>query len=320
MMFSVGFAAPLRLWLLAIVGVLLVAYVVLQRLKRYAVRFTNIALLDTVAPKHPGWRRHVVAGMFLACVALEVTAFAGPRRVERVPRQRATVVIAVDVSLSMQATDVSPSRIEGAKQAAKAFVSKIPASFNVALVSFSGIALLKVSPTKDHASVLAAIDQLQLAEGTAIGDAIMVSLDAIKSAPLDAAGTPTPAVIVLMSDGKTTRGVPNDTAVQKAKDATVAVSTIAFGTSTGTVVIPPDPTPIPVPVDAAALAAVADATGGKTYDARSTNELNQAYADIGRSVAQVNENRSITGWFVGLALAAAMLTAIGSLLWFSRLP
>ncbi|MSY72407.1 MAG: VWA domain-containing protein, partial [Actinobacteria bacterium] len=151
------------MWLLVAVAGLLAAYVALQFTRRkYTVRFTNIALLDKVAPKGPGVRRHVVAAGFLLCIGLQVLAFAGPQRIERVPRERATVMLAIDVSLSMQATDVAPSRIEGAKEAAKAFLEELPAKFNVGLVSFSRTAVVKVSPTKDHQQVLAAIDTLQL--------------------------------------------------------------------------------------------------------------------------------------------------------------
>ena len=320
-MLGFTFSQPGRLWLLAGVAGLLAAYIVLQALKRhYAVRFTNLDLLDKVAPKRPGWRRHLVAMLFLGGIALQVVAFAGPQRVEKVPRERATVIVAVDVSLSMEATDVSPSRIEGAKQAAKQFVQQMPDKFNVALVAFSGVATLKVPPTQDHTLVENAIDKLQLAEGTAIGDAILVSLDAIKSIPADDQGTPAPTVIVLMSDGKTTKGTPNDVAVQQAHAAGIPISTIAFGTSSGIITLPEQPAPIPVPVDVAALADIANATGGKTYDTGSTQELKNAYSDIGSSVAHVNQPHSIAGWFVGLALLAAMLTALGSLAWFSRLP
>ena len=118
-MVAVQFSEPVRLWLLVALAGLLAAYVAVQFTRRtYAVRFTNLALLDKVAPKRPGLRRHAVAAGFLLCVGLQVLAFAGPRRVERVPRERATVMLAIDTSLSMQATDVQPSRIAGAKEAA----------------------------------------------------------------------------------------------------------------------------------------------------------------------------------------------------------
>jgi Ca-activated chloride channel family protein len=320
-MLAFTFSQPVRLWLLAGVLGLLAAYVVLQVVKRgYAVRFTNLDLLDKVAPKRPGWRRHVVAASFLSCIALQVVAFAGPQRTERVPRERATVMLAIDVSLSMQATDVSPSRLEGAKDAALSFVDQLPPKLNVGLVAFSGVAVVKVAPTQDRTQVRAAIDTLELGEGTAIGDAILASLQAIKTVPADEEGTPPPAVVILMSDGKTTKGTPDEIAAQRAREAGVPVSTIAFGTQSGTITVPQEPTPIRVPVDKDALARIANETDGHSYDAESTNELKDVYRGIGSSVGYVEEARSIIGWFVGLALAAALLAGLGSLTWFSRLP
>jgi Ca-activated chloride channel family protein len=320
-MLGVTFTQPVRLWLLVVIGGVLVAYVVLQRrTQHYAVRFTNLGVLDRVAPKHSTWPRHVVAVLFIGCIASEVVAFAGPQRVELVPRERATVVLAIDVSLSMTATDVAPSRIDVAKQAAKAFVAQVPAGFNIALVAFSGIATVEAPPTTDRRAVYSAIDRLQLGEGTAIGDAIIVSLDAISGVPTDSAGTSPPAVIVLLSDGTTTRGTPNSVAVQKAIDAHVPISTIAFGTSAGTVTVPPDPTPIAVPVDAAALATIANASGGKTFSAQSTDELNGAYRNIGSSIAHVKQTRSIRGWFVAIALLTALIAGVGWLRWSYRFP
>jgi Ca-activated chloride channel family protein len=320
-MTAMVFDSPIRLWLLLAVAALAVVYGVLQAGRRhYAVRFTNLDLLDKVAPKSPGWRRHVVAFTFLAAIALQVVAFADPQRTERVPKERATVVLAIDVSLSMMAEDVSPNRLEGAKEAAKQFVEQLPEKLNLGLVAFSGVAAVKVTPTQDREAVIAAIDNLTLGEGTAIGDAILASLSAIETVPPDEEGTTPPAVVILMSDGKTTKGTPDSDAAAEANEAGVAVSTIAFGTASGTITLPEEPVPIPVPVDEAALSAVADATGGSTYDAQSTEELKQVYQGIGSSVGYVEERHSIAGWFVGLALLAALLTAALSLTWFSRLP
>jgi len=320
-MLAIVFGSPGRLWLLVAVVALAVAYIALQAVKRqYAVRFTNLDLLDKVAPKQPGWRKHVVASTFLACVALQSVAFANPQRTERVPKERATVMLAIDVSLSMMADDVEPNRLEGAKEAATQFVEQLPPKLNVGLVAFSGVAAVKVPPTQDRAPVLAAIQQLQLGEGTAIGDAILASLAAIETVPPDEEGTTPPAVIILMSDGKTTRGTPDNDAAEEAAQAGVAVSTIAFGTPSGTITVPEEPVPIPVPVDEEALEAVADATGGTAYDAQSTEELKQVYQGIGSSVGYVEERHSIMSWFVGAALIAALLTGALSLTWFSRLP
>src|SRR3954447_606048 len=275
---------PIRLWFLLGVVALGAIYVLLQRRRQqYAVRFTNMALLGAVAPKKPGWRRHAAAFAFLVAIATLVVAFARPTHDEKVPRERATVIVAIDTSLSMEADDVSPSRIEAAKAAAKAFVDQLPPKINVGLVSFDGAARLDVNPTTDRTKVKKAIDRLDLHEGTAIGDAIVTSLDAIKQLAVadDSATDVIPARIVLMSDGKTTVGRPNDDGVAAAQKAKVPVSTIAFGTDHGEITVPQEALPVPVPVDRDALKAIADSTGGAFFSATSAAELQKVYADIG---------------------------------------
>ncbi|MEY2423634.1 MAG: Ca-activated chloride channel [Acidimicrobiaceae bacterium] len=314
---------PVRLWLLVGAGALAVAYVVLQRRRRqYAVRFTNIALLEAVAPKRPGWRRHATAAAFLVAITALVVGFARPTHDEKVPRERATVIVAIDTSLSMQADDVEPNRFVAAKAAAKAFVDQLPPKINVGLVSFDGNARLDVPPTTDRTKVKRAIDRLQLNEGTAIGEAIFTALDAIRQQSVadDSATDVVPARIVLMSDGKTTVGRANDDGVAAAQKAKVPVSTIAFGTDHGEINVPQEPFPVPVPVDRGALQDVADQTGGSFFSATSAAELQKVYADIGSSIGFDVEQREITSWFVGAALLALMATAAMSLAWFNRLP
>jgi Ca-activated chloride channel family protein len=319
----VNYLEPARLWLLAGAAGLAIAYVVLQRRRRqYAVRFTNIALLEAVAPKRPGWRRHATAAAFLVAIVALVVAFARPTHDEKVPRERATVIVAIDTSLSMQADDVTPTRFVAAKSAAKAFVDQLPKKINVGLVSFDGNARLDVSPTVDRAKVKNAIDRLQLNEGTAIGEAIFVSLDAIRQQAVadDSATDVVPARIVLMSDGKTTVGRANDLGVAAAQKAKVPVSTIAFGTDHGEITVPQEQFPVPVPVDRGALQSVANETGGSFFSATSAAELQKVYANIGSSIGFDVQQAEITSWFVGAALLALMATAGMSLAWFNRLP
>jgi len=318
-----NYLEPARLWLLLGAAGLAGAYVVMQRRRRqYAVRFTNIALLEAVAPKRPGWRRHATAVAFLLAVVGLVVAFARPTHDEKVPRERATVIVAIDTSLSMQADDVSPTRFVAAKAAAKAFVDQLPPKINVGLVSFDGNARLDVSPTTDRSKVNKAIDRLQLNEGTAIGEAIFTALDAIRQQSVadDSATDVVPARIVLMSDGKTTVGRANDLGVAAAQKAKVPVSTIAFGTDHGEITVPQEPFPVPVPVDRGALQDVADQTGGSFFSATSASELQKVYANIGSSIGFDVEQREISTWFVGAALLALMATAAMSLTWFNRLP
>lgn len=317
-----SFLAPDRLWLLLAVVALAVVYVAMQlHRRRYEVRFTNLELLSSVAPRRPGWRRHVAAVAFLAAIGSLVVAFAQPARDEEVPTERATVVIALDTSISMEAEDVDPNRFEAAKDAAKVFVDEVPDGINVGLVNFDGTAVTRVAPTDEHTQVTESIDRLELDESTAIGDAILASLAAIETVPPDDEGTRPPASIVLLSDGDQTAGTPSDIAVDQAREAGVPVSTIAFGTESGTIELPDAPTGSTlVPVNPETLSNIASATGGTFFTAATGAELRSVYEDIGSSVGYETEQREITIWFVGLALALLLVTAALSLLFFARLP
>ncbi len=319
MTLALTFLSGSRLWFLLVVAGLIAAYVIMQlRRKDYAVRFTNLALLDSIAPKRPGWRRHVPATAFLLAMVALVTAFARPARPVKVPRERATVVMAIDVSLSMEATDVEPNRITAAQEAAKSFVDIVPNRLNLGLVAFSGVAQVLVPPTTDHALLKRSIDTLQLGPRTAVGEAIFASLGSIASVPTAPGQAPAPGRIVLMSDGETTVGRPNELAARAAVDAKVQISTIAFGTDDGYVTV--EGRNIPVPVNRDALAQIAETTGGRAFEAATGRELRRVYADIGSSIGYRTEEREVTSWVVGLALAFALAAAAGSLVWSSRLP
>jgi len=319
--FALTFVESARLWLLLGVAALGISFLILQRRQAtYAVRFTNLSLLDSVAPKRPGYRRYVPAALMLLALAGMVGAFAKPARDVRVPRERATIMMAIDTSLSMEATDVAPNRLQAAQNAAKEFVRLLPPRLNVGLVTFNGTAVVKVAPTQDREELLAAIDQLRLGERTAIGEAIYASLEAINSAPKSDDGQKVPARIVLMSDGETTSGRPDAQAAAAAKKANVPVSTIAFGTADGVIDLPGQDGPIPVPVNPAALAKVANATNGTAFTAATGNELKRVYEDIGSSVGYTTELKDITGTFVGASLLVLFVCAVSSQLWFSRLP
>lgn len=310
-----------RLWALLAVALLVAVYVAMQITRRatYAVRFTNLALLDVVAPKRPGWRRHVTAAAFAVGATLLVVALAEPARDEEVPVERATVVLAIDVSLSMDANDILPSRLDAAQAAADAFLDTVPDSLNVGLVEFAGSASVIVPPTTDHDEVARAVDDLELAEGTGIGEAIFTGLDSLEGLPeADDPDEAVPATIVVLSDGETTVGRPDDDAVAAAIDAGVPVSTIAFGTPDGLIFIEGEA--VPVPPDLDAMQDIADATGGISFEAESEQELAAAYEDLGSSIGFETEQRPITEWFIGAALAALLAAAVLSLLWFARLP
>jgi Ca-activated chloride channel family protein len=319
----VTWQSPMRLWLLLGVIALGVAYLVMQRRRsRYAVRFTNLRLLDRVAPDKPAWRRHVPAGLFLVMLALLVVGFARPSADVRVPRERATVMVAVDVSTSMLADDVDPDRLEAAKAAAHRFADALPDEFNVGLVAFAGSAAVLVPPGTDRSALHTGIRRLAEGttgvQGTAIGEAINTSLQAVKSIDTRAAKDPPPARIVLLSDGANTSGRDPMAAADDAVQAKVPVHAIAFGTAGG--YVDRGGRPIRVPVDGQTLRAVADETGGGYHEAGTSEELRAVYEDIGTSVGYRTERQDISARFIGFGLLLAMAAAGGSMKWFSRLP
>ncbi|RAY14021.1 VWA domain-containing protein [Actinomadura craniellae] len=313
------FLSPGRLWLLLLIPLATAAYLLLQRRRgNYTVRFTNLALLTQVAPRHPGWRRHVAAALFLATLTVLVLGFAQPATAVKTPRDRATIMLAIDVSLSMQATDVAPNRFEAAKAAAKKFIQDLPRRFNVGVVGFAGNANVVAAPGTDRATAIAAIDQLVLAKRTAIGEAVFTSLQAIRSFDAQAGQDPPPAHIVLLSDGDNTTGRSVTEAIDASRAADIPVSTIAFGTPYGTVEIDGEVTP--VEVNKQALRTLAESTDGRPYEAADEDQLSQVYANIGTSLGWYIEHRDVSYRFVGIALLLALAAGSASLAWFSRLP
>jgi Ca-activated chloride channel homolog len=312
--------SPQRLWLLLAVAALAVAYLVMQRRRsKYAVRFTNLKLLDRLAPKRPQWRRHVPASLFLAMLGLLVVGFARPTDEVQVPRERATVLVAVDVSRSMMADDVAPDRLTAAKAAAHEFVAGLPEQFNVGVVGFAGSASVFVPPVTDRAAVDAGIDRLVEGSagrsGTAIGDAIATALDQIRTLDANAGADTPPARVVVLSDGANTAGRDPDEAAGLATELGVPVDAILFGTESGVI-----GGSQPVPVDGETLQSVAGSTGGNYFTAANTEQLRSAYADIGSSVGFQTERQDVSARFIGIGLVLAALAAIASMFWFARLP
>jgi len=315
------FQAPLWLLGLLVVAALVAYYVVLQlRRTAYAARFTNVALLGSLVPKRPGWRRHVAFGLVALGIATLVVSLAEPSTEVRVPRERATVIMAVDVSLSMEARDVEPSRFQAMQKAAKEFVDVLPERINLGLVTFAGTATTLVPPTTDREQVRGAIDNLELAESTAIGEAIFTSLSAIQNfqSTLEEAGEEAPpARVVLLSDGYPTFGRDETQAIDAAKDVSIPVSTIAFGTDYGTLDLDGDT--VPVPVDRATLERIADETGGSYSEAASAEELEEVYADLGSQIGYTTEPQDISPRFVRVGVLVLLVGAVLSLLWTNRL-
>jgi Ca-activated chloride channel family protein len=308
-------------WLLLVVPVLAlaVAYLLTHRRRtRYAVRFATLPLLEKVAPRDPGWRRHAPAAALL--LALLTLAFAAgrPELMVRVPHERATVIVAIDVSQSMQATDVSPNRLDAAREAASTFIQNLPEAFNVGVVTFSGTTSVLAAPTTDHDDVVARLQNLTLGDSTAIGEAVFTSIHQVATMAQGEDSADVPARIVLLSDGTNTRGRAPEAAATAAAEARVPVSTIAYGTADGT--IENQGRTIPVPVDEESLAALAEATGGQAYTAASGDELAAVYDDIGSSIGWRTEAREITPYLAALALLLALGAGAMSLRWFARLP
>ncbi len=315
------FLSPAWLLLLIPVAAALGVYLLLQlRRKKYVARFSNVALLASVAPRRPGWRRHLTFALLLVGLSVLTIGAAQPTASVKVPRDRATVMVAMDVSLSMQATDVLPSRIQAAKAAAKDFVDLLPPQINVGLVKFGGTADVVVSPTIDRDTVKVAIDGLQLEDSTAIGEGVFSCLDAISTFSKTSTAKndqPAPARIVLMSDGANNKGRSVASAITAAQQAKVPVSTIAFGTDTGTVTL--DGEQIPVPADKPTLRELAVSTGGSFHTAASANELRTVYHDIGSQIGYTTEHRVISWRFLAIGLLFTLAAAGMSLLWGGRL-
>lgn len=314
------------LFLFVVVG-LVALYIVLQlaRQKRM-LRFANMALLESVAPKRPSRWRHVPAILLALSLVLLTTAMAGPTHDVRIPRNRAVVMLVIDVSQSMRATDVEPNRMVAAQEAAKQFADELTPGINLGLIAYAGTATVLVSPTTNRDATKNALDKLQFADRTATGEAIFTALQAIATvgAVIGGGDTPPPARIVLFSDGKETMPTNPDnpkgafTAARTAKDQGVPISTISFGTPYGFVEI--NGQRQPVPVDDETLKKVAQLSGGNAYNAATLAELKSVYASLQQQIGyETIKGDASAGWLRLGALVLA-LAGLAALLINRRLP
>ena len=346
-----SFGHPLLLLTLLVVPAAIAALVLVERRRmRYAVRFTNLDVLAGVAGGL-AWRRYIPAALFLLALAAACAAVARPHGTTLVPRERATVVLVIDVSRSMDAHDVKPSRLMAAQSAARSFLGRVPKRLRVGLIAFAGIPSVVTPPTTDHELVREGL--VEIADyggfgGTAIGDALAAAVELGQqalagngnlAAALAAPSTSTHGLvsILFLSDGAQTRGdlLPLQGA-ERAKAAEIPVYTVALGTPNGTLSRDPDfggggfpgggsggfgfPGRIPVPPDPETLRAIADRTGGQFFEARSSKSLDAAYARLGSKLGRKPAKTEVTYAF--LAAAAGLLVAAGVLssAWSPRLP
>nr|WP_296767102.1 VWA domain-containing protein [Rhodococcus sp. (in: high G+C Gram-positive bacteria)] len=325
------FASPWWLLFLLVVVGLVVGYVLVQRRRhRHTLRFSNMELLEKVAPTRPGYWRHAPTALVIVGLLLLTVALAGPTSDQRVPRNRATVMLVIDVSLSMEATDVEPSRLAAAQEAGKSFAEGLTPGINLGLVAFAGTASVLVSPTANREATKAAIDKLQLSERTATGEAIFTSLQSIDTlgAVLGGGDAAPPARIVLLSDGKqTVPENPDDprggyTAARAAAEKNVPISTISFGTSYGTVDIEGEggSERVPVPVDDPSLKEIASLSGGSFFTASSLEELRAVYDTLEEQIGfEITRGDASRPWLILGVLFTA--TGLGTALVLrQRLP
>jgi Ca-activated chloride channel homolog len=332
---------PGLLWTLLLVPVALAAYLFAQRRRsRYTVRFTNLDLLANVVSAKPGWRRHLPPAFYLLALAALLVSLARPQALTLIPKEQATIILVMDVSGSMNATDVEPTRLVSSQRAATSFVEQLPEKFRVGIVSFASTAQTLTRPTTDRPAVYGAIESLHAEGATAMGDGIERALDVKRPPQPPATGTPVrpapspegqqgagedaPLVVLLLSDGANTQGrtQPMEAAAD-AKELGVPVFTIALGTDQGMVDVPDETgnlRRIPVPPDKLTLQRIAETTGARFFAAPSNSDLKGVYRELGSKIGFVKEKQEVTVVFAATGLLFLVAGAAMSLVWFSRFP
>ncbi len=336
-----SFSSPWMLLTLLVVPLTFVLFQLAERRRmKYAVAFTNLSVLAAVAGKSRQWRRYVPMAIFLLALASLCVAVARPRRTTTVTKSKATVILVIDVSGSMQATDVAPTRLGAAQAAVRQFVKRVPKNVKLGLIAFSGEADVAAAPSTNRDDLLSSVDALGSFSGyggTAIGDAIAAAVDlgrASVESPLAAVQSPSPTKglvsILFLSDGSQNRGLlaPLEGA-QRAKDAGIPVYTVALGTPHGTLPACPGSygpggfyggQPRPVPPDPATLHAIANATGGQFVDATNASIVKAAYQKLGSKLGRTRSTTEATSIFIGLAALLLIAAGVMSALWSPRIP
>jgi Ca-activated chloride channel homolog len=331
---------PGLLWTLLLVPVALAAYLLAQRRRsRYTARFTNLDLLANVVGATPGWRRHVPPAFYLLALAALLASLARPQALALVPKEQATIILVMDVSGSMNATDVQPTRLVSSQRAATGFIEQLPEKFRVGIVSFASTAQTLTRPTTDRAAVNEAVASLHAEGATAMGDGIERALD-VKRPPVppststvrpapdprlqQGSDAEAPMVVLLLSDGANTQGRAQPMeAASDAKELGVPVFTIALGTDQGMVDVPDETgnlRRIPVPPDKLTLQRIAETTGARFFAAPTSRDLKEVYRELGSKIGFVKEKQEITVVFAATGLLFLVAGAAMSLVWFSRFP
>ena len=297
-----SFRWPELLWAVLLVPLVLILWMRGERRRgQRAAAFGNPALLPNVVTARPGWRRVLPVILYLLAATVLLLALARPEATAQVPRDQATIMLVMDYSNSMVNTDVPPTRIDAAREAAAAFLEQIPDRFQVGLVTFAGAPSVEALPTTDKEVIRSALRSAPLRLGTAVGDALIRGLQA--SRPRNATGERPPTAILLLTDGDSRSGVPPLVAAQQARQEKVPVFTVALASQ------PP-----------AELQQIAEVTGGQAFTAPTADQLAAVYRDLGTRLTYVEEQRELTSYFMGGAAVLLLLGAAASITWFLRLP
>ncbi|MGA7051634.1 MAG: VWA domain-containing protein [Mycobacterium sp.] len=314
-----GFQRPAMLVFALVPVALLAVYVIVQaRRRRRLHRFTEANVPQS-------WWRHIPIAVSVLCLALLTVALATPTHDMKIPRNRAVIMLVIDMSQSMRATDVEPNRLKAAEQAAGQFASQLTPGINLGLVGFAGTPYLLVPPTPQHQATIDALKKLNFADGTATGEAIYTALHAIQATAVAGGDTPPPARVVLLSDGKENKpsdpSDPHDggyTAARLAKDQGVPISTITFGTPNGEIEM--EGARVAVPVAADQMKTIARLSGGQSYTASNLSELNKDYDSIQNEIGyRTVPGPGSAGW-LRLGVITAVIAAALALLINRRLP
>lgn len=348
-----SFIWPFMLFLLLLIPLLVIVYILLQRRRqKYALRYASLSLVKEALGRGPGWRRHVPPAIFLLALTAMIIALARPEAETLVPSAEGTIILAIDVSGSMIATDLNPNRLEAAKAAARAFVDKQPDTVQVAVVSFSDNAFVVQPPTDDKDALLAAINRLQWQRGTAIGRGLVASLEAIAektgqggeinlqvlsgngnssgsgsggSGSAEPPPTPMPkgqyqnAIVVLLTDGENNQWPEPVDIAQIAADRGIRVYTVGIGSEEGAIVRIQGRA-IRTRLDEQTLQTIAEMTDGQYFNAQTETDLVKVYENLSTNLVLKTDKTEITAYVTGIAVLLSLLAGALSLLWFNRLP